>query len=163
LPSFEHGSVTLWVPLQRRRTPSSLPRVQAPRSLPCVRISACPRRQFVARGSSVRKHAAISRRVSWDFARLSFPVSYALQSFLSRGGTAFESTQVFIGDARRSTTGAWSPIIAGSTLNFPLATLNAFGFVWALAVGTWRWRSCKRRDGRRRTSSLSDRRDRREQ
>jgi hypothetical protein len=35
----------------------------------------------------------------------------------------------------------WSPIIAGGTLNFPLATLNAFGFGWALTLGTWRWRA----------------------
>jgi hypothetical protein len=38
----------------------------------------------------------------------------------------------------------WSPIIAAGTLNFPLATLNAFGFVWAVAVGTWRWRALQK-------------------
>jgi hypothetical protein len=35
----------------------------------------------------------------------------------------------------------WSPVIAGGTLNFPLLTLNAFGFAWALAVGSWQWRA----------------------
>jgi hypothetical protein len=33
----------------------------------------------------------------------------------------------------------WSPVIAGGTLNFPLVTLNTFGFAWALSVGAWRW------------------------
>ena len=35
----------------------------------------------------------------------------------------------------------WNPFIAGGMLSFPLVTLNAFGFVWALTVGTWRWRA----------------------
>lgn len=38
----------------------------------------------------------------------------------------------------------WSPIIAGGTLNFPLVTLNAFGFAWALTLGTWRWRALQK-------------------
>jgi hypothetical protein len=38
----------------------------------------------------------------------------------------------------------WSPTIAGGTLNFPLVTLNAFGFAWALAVGTWQWRALQK-------------------
>lgn len=38
----------------------------------------------------------------------------------------------------------WSPIIAGGALNFPLVTLNAFGFAWALAVGTWQWRALQK-------------------
>jgi hypothetical protein len=38
----------------------------------------------------------------------------------------------------------WSPTIAGGTLNFPLVTLNLFGFAWALVLGTWQWRALQK-------------------
>ena len=37
----------------------------------------------------------------------------------------------------------WLTWLAGAALK-PLATLNAFGFAWALAVGTWRWRALQK-------------------
>jgi hypothetical protein len=37
----------------------------------------------------------------------------------------------------------WAPYFGGSLLAIPFITLNAFGFIWALFVGSWRWRAMK--------------------
>jgi hypothetical protein len=37
----------------------------------------------------------------------------------------------------------WAPLYAGAMLAIPFLTLNAFGLIWALFVGSWRWRALK--------------------
>jgi hypothetical protein len=38
----------------------------------------------------------------------------------------------------------WNPFVAGGILNYPMVTLNAFGFAWALTVGSRRWRALQK-------------------